>query len=241
MNDFLTDIDNFFEGNPDPQQRREFEERVKSDPEFAEEVNFYLSARVALKEELEQQKKLRFRQLLEKQNQSIPHRAPVRMMWRYAAAAAVVVVLALSYFLFQQPTQREYALNYFEKHYSKLSVSMGKEDSVQIGLDYYNASNYKSALQVFENILISDPNSSTVTKYARLASLQLAEYDKALNYFTKLANFPDLYSNAGVFLQAITLSKRNRPGDQERAKELMQIVVKNDLGEKKAAQEFLSK
>ena len=243
MNDLLLDIDNFFEGHPDPQQRKQFEERLKNDPEFAKEVAFYLGAKQTLKEEAREEKKKRFRELFEKQQQATTRVVPIRSIWKYAVAAAVIGVLALSWFLFRSDSEspKQFADRYVQEQYSKLSVSMGNQDSLQQGLDLYNSSKYNEALLKFESIIQKDSNSTAAMKYAGLAALQLQQYDKAISYFSRLANYPGLYSNPGVFLQAITLSKRNLPDDQLRAKELMQQVVTRNLGEKKAAEEFLRK
>jgi len=48
--DNLDYIENFFTNKPGTDLTREFEERIKSDPGFAEEVAFYLAAQEVSKE-----------------------------------------------------------------------------------------------------------------------------------------------------------------------------------------------
>ena len=243
MNDLLLDIDDFFEGHPNPQQRKQFEERLKNDPEFAREVAFYLGAKQTLKEEAKEEKKKRFRALFDEQQKTTTRVVPMNSIRKYAVAAAIIGVLALSWFLFRNDseTTKQFADRYVQQNYGKLSVSMGSQDSLQLGLNLYNSGKFNESLQQFEGILQNNPNATSAMKFAGLAALQLHQYDKALNHFSRLANYPGLFANAGVFLQAITLSKRNLPGDQQRAKELMQQVVKDNLGERKGAEDFLRK
>ena len=68
--------------------------------------------------------------------------------------------------------------------------------------------------------------------------LRLANYDKAFLYFQQLENYP-LYSNPAIFYQALTLMKRNGPGDKQNAKQLLQQVVKDNLEGKAVAQQWL--
>ena len=61
--DSLEYIDSYFKGGFSPEEARQFERSIQDDPVFAEEVAWYLSASVALKEELIEEKKNRFREL----------------------------------------------------------------------------------------------------------------------------------------------------------------------------------
>ena len=88
------------------------------------------------------------------------------------------------------------------------------------------------------------PNPSKIVyeakKYAGIVSLRLKDYDKAINYFSLLENYTNLYANPGKFFHAIALLKRNKPGDKEQAKALMEQVVQNNLDGKEDAQKLLN-
>jgi tetratricopeptide (TPR) repeat protein len=88
---------------------------------------------------------------------------------------------------------------------------------------------------------LNDTSLFEVKKYAGIVSLRLGQYDKAINYFSQLANYTQLYANPGKFYHALTLMKRNRPGDKQTAKILLEQVVQNDLEEKETAQQWLKK
>jgi len=59
--DNLDYIENYFTNTPGSELTREFEERIKSDPGFAEEVAFYMAAKEVSKEASALEKKQRFK------------------------------------------------------------------------------------------------------------------------------------------------------------------------------------
>ena len=59
--DNLDYIENYFINTPGTDLTREFEERIKSDPGFAEEVAFYLSVHSLAREVYQSEKKQQFR------------------------------------------------------------------------------------------------------------------------------------------------------------------------------------
>ncbi len=244
MKDNLEYIDDYFQGKPLTAEIKEFEQRVISDPAFAEDVAFYLSAKKALKEKQEESKKKRFREIYrtDRPNQGRAIMRPLRKIWGYAAAAAVLGVIALGWYLYNPGSEQQLADDYIKSNLQLLSVKMSPtEDSLQKGSRLFNEGRLSEAQAIFEEISKSDPSSLTAKKYAGIASLRLGDYDKALRYFENLANHKDVFSNPGLFYQALTLLKRNDEGDQERATQLLKQVVANDLEGKETADEWLKK
>ena len=76
---------------------------------------------------------------------------------------------------------------------------------------------------------------------AGIASLRLQHYDKALEYFKQLESHDKLYANPALLYQALTLMKRNNPGDTQMAKLLLQQIDHDDLEGKDVAHEWLKK
>ena len=68
----------------------------------------------------------------------------------------------------------------------------------------------------------------------------LGNYNKALSYFQQLGTY-HLYANPAIFYQALTMMKRNQPGDKEEAKRLLKEVSDNNLAEKETADQWLNK
>jgi tetratricopeptide (TPR) repeat protein len=114
------------------------------------------------------------------------------------------------------------------------------EDSLQKGKNLYNEGKLTEALQQFELLIRSDTSNTEAKKLAGVTYLRLQQYDKAIPYFEQLERV-SLYSNSGKFYHALTLMKRNLPGDDQKARLLLQEVVENDLHEKETAKEWLDK
>ena len=236
-------IDDFFQGSLLPGEIEDFQKRIMEDQPFAEEVAFYLSARQLAKEQSEEEKKRRFKQIYVASNgRSVGKLRGISGVWYYVAAAAVVTGLIIGAFLYKSPSSpQQLADKYIQEHLQKFDVTMGNEDEMQKGLDLYNKGRNAEALQQFENILRKDSSSFIAIEKAGIVSLRLQEYDKALDYFKRLENYPGLHANRAVFYQALTLLKRNLPGDKQKAEVLLQRIVKNDMDGKEAAQELLKK
>src|ERR1700748_1176056 len=132
----MTDLDyieDYFTNTPGDNLTREFEERIKSDPGFAEEVAFYLAAHEVAKEASGLEKKQRFKETY--QENRITRTVPVRKLVYYIAAAAVVAGLIFGTYNFFSPVSTQQLAGQYEKeHLQTLPVTMsGRTDSLQMG------------------------------------------------------------------------------------------------------------
>lgn len=246
MENYLEHIEAYFSHKPSAEESTQFEQRIAADPEFAREVAFYLSARQAMNEELVVEKKEWFRQLL-LQNNALPdplEKGRVRKMWGYqisAVAAVVICLLIVGYLFLSRSTAspQQMADNYMKENFQKLGVTMSvTKDSLQEGLRLLNDGELKQALQQFEAIIQKDTANISALRYAGIVYLRLGNYDKALGYFQRLEKY-SLYSNPATFYQALTIMKRNLPGDKQQARQLLQQVVEKELEGKETAQQWL--
>ncbi|PWT96342.1 MAG: hypothetical protein C5B52_16010 [Bacteroidetes bacterium] len=243
MMENLEYIEDFFKSNPTEDQKKEFDQKIISDPSFAEDVAFYLSATQSALDLVNAEKKENFRKLY---NQSVPAKVvdiktPVRKLWRYVAAAAVIAsVFIIRLLIFSPVSVEELAAKYEKENLTNLGVSMSaRGDSMQLGKNLYNKGNAAQALNVFESILSRNPTDFDAREYAGIAALHLKQYDKALNYFASIASEKGYFSNPGKFYQALTLMKRNRPKDKEEAIKLLKEVVIENLSMSDIAKKWL--
>jgi tetratricopeptide (TPR) repeat protein len=161
-----------------------------------------------------------------------------------AALAASVVIILVAYFLFFQPHQNVQSLanNYYKTHLQHLSQAMDPAtDSMQTGIAAYNNEDYSKALQYFQAIYHNHPDNSEAKKNIGLVYLATKEYDKALQHFEELATSKHLYSNPGLFLQAVTLLQRNHEGDAQKARQILEQVVQQKAEGSREAEEWLKK
>jgi tetratricopeptide (TPR) repeat protein len=234
-------IENYFTGEPDASQSKEFEERIITDPGFAEDVAFYMSARQVAGDTSRSEKKLLFKEIY--RNTKIPRPTPVRKLVYYFAAAAVAAGIIFGTYTITHPVSpTELANQYIKSNLENLGVKMGgSADSIQGGLRLYNDGKMTEALATFERIARIDTSNFNAKKYAGISALRLKEYEKALSYFEHLEIYNGRYSNPALILQAVTLMERDHPGDIAKAKLLLQKVVANDLEGKEMAVEWLKK
>jgi cytochrome c-type biogenesis protein CcmH/NrfG len=247
MENYLEYIDAYFNQQLNAEEAKQFEQKISEDEKFADEVAFYLSAKQALKEQVVHEKKEWFRQLLA-QNSSFSdreHTGRIRKMWTYRLAAAVAILICVFFawylFLLPSASPQQMADRYINENLKPLSVKMGARDSMEDGKRFYNEDHLDSALQQFETILQKDTGNYLAKEYAGIVYLRFGNYDKALRYFQQLENYSSLFSNPAIFYQALTLIKRNQPGDKQKAKLLLQQVVDNDLEKKETAKQWLKK
>ena len=237
-------IESYFQQTLSSKDRVAFEARCEKDEAFAKDVAFYITARQALREELLGQKVTEWKNEDAVQEETAPvismnKRRSTFGKWA-AYVAAACVVLAISVYLFEvRTTPQKLATAYIN---NTLSQTMdASHDSIQLGIAAYNDKEYERALQLFEGVEQRDPSNSDAKKYAGLSYLQKQDYDKALEQFDELANMKGLFSNPGDFLKATTLLLRNRQGDKEEAKALLQKVVNGKEEESQKAEEWLKK
>ena len=236
-------IDDYFKGLLTDAQKEEFEQRIHSDPSFAEELAFYINAQSLLKDELTEEKKDRFKELY-RQNKPLTTRTnPVRRLWPYLVAASILVVIVAAWLILSGPTGSDkLADRYIDTQLQNLPVKMSSvQDSLQKAIALYNQGQLPQALTLFQQLLQQDSGKVQARTYAGIVYLRLQEYDKALGYFEQLGSDTSLYSNPALFYQSLTLMKRNHPGDSQKARQLLQLVVDRDLDKKEEAQQLLLK
>ena len=242
MTNNLENIDDFLRGELSAEDLRLFEQRVIDDPVFAGDLAFFIGSVNVVKNEVNEDRKKRFRELYE-QNKNKPQVKPLRTLVPYLAAAAVIGLISIIIFIFypvSSPVQL--ADRYINKNLTVLGVSMaGTQDSIQYGLRLYNEGKLNEALNIFEQLKESRPSDHKLKEYAGIASLRLADYDKALKYFRELEAVNNLFANPGKFYVALTLLKRNKSGDVAEAKKLLQQVTEQGLEHEADARVLLEK
>jgi tetratricopeptide (TPR) repeat protein len=246
MENYPEYIDAYFNRALSPEEIKQFEQRIIEDKDFAEYVAFYLSSKQAFKEEMIKEKKEWFRQLAAQNNslsESYQINSP-RKLWLYRVAVAAAILTCIffaGYLYFKPVSTQQIADNYIEGNLKPLPVTMGTEkDSIQDGLRLYNENKLDSSLKLFESIIQRDTGNYLAKEYAGIVYLRLGNYDKALAYFQQLEKIT-LVSNPATFYHALTLMKRNQPGDKQQARQLLKQVVKLHLEYEETAQQWLDK
>ena len=238
MND-LDYIDSYFTNQLTAEKRKAFEQSLQTDPQLADAVAFYLLTKQTAQKEAHQARKVEWANLS-------PEHTPARWLggWAYAAAAAcAVLLLGLGwYFMRSQPSATELADAYIVSELQELTVAMdARSDSLTKGVELFNTGNLTQAATIFGTLYSRDSTNTMALQYAGVVSLRQKKYDKAISQFHRLSQRTDLVSNPAMFYEALALIKRNRPGDADKARQLLQLVVDKKLEGEKLAKEWIKK
>ena len=117
----------------------------------------------------------------------------------------------------------------------------GASDTLQLGITAYNNGSFPLALERFTAFTRTHPGNADALLFTGLVYLRQKNYDQALQQFDTLSGAPALYSNPGPFLKAVTLLQRDKTGDRETARRLLQEVVTRQLDGSPEAATWLQK
>ncbi len=239
--DSLDYIDNYFKGQLNAEEIRQFELRIEQDPVFAQDVAFYVSASGILKEETEKSTRERFRELEQMQPGKMKQ-SPVRKMVYWMAAAAISIGFIFRMF-FMQPSSFKMAEKFIASEMTiDTAITMGPtlDDSIQLAKNYFYSQKYPEALKIYDALMISYPEKDEVIVNAGIVALKAGNTEKAIGYF-EAYEAKYLYANKGKFYYAVALMKRDQKGDLERAKQMLKDVVKNKDDNHEIASNWLKK
>lgn len=241
MSDALSYIEDYFTGKLSTAEKQAFEDRCASDPAFADEVAFYISARDRLARELHNQKMTEFGKLY-KELAAQP-KPLMRRIYPYIAAAAACLILFFGWRLFfSAPPMQNLADNYIRNNLSTLGVAMGgQQESLRQGVAAYNNGNYAEAERIFKSVSGAEPGNPEPVQYLGQVYLLTGKYNEAIVQFDELSKNTALYSNPGPFYKAIAFMKRAQKGDREQARQLLQQVATNRLAGYREAEAWLKK
>lgn len=235
----LVYIESYFKGNNTAEEKQQFENKILDDADFAADVAFYISAQGVIIQQLNEEKKQGFRQIYNN-DKVVTMKPRTRSLWKYMAAASVIIAVLLTWFFTgNNKSPHQLADNYIQENFQTLNVTMGNGDSLQTGINLYNAGKLNEALIIFNRLDKKVTSNSEAIKYTGIVYLRLRNYDKALQSFSLLEADTALYSNPGKFYKAITLLQRNNEGDYKEGKQLLHEVVDRELEGKTMAIKWL--
>lgn len=225
-------IENYFTGKLSPADKAAFERKVEDDMAFAEAVSFYMLSRQSAQEILIEEKKREFLdQYQELTRKSTAPATGLQRWWPYGIAAAASLLIFVAYIaFFQRENPQQLADAYIDQHFTSLSTTMnGAADSLALGIGAFNEKDYREAELIFHALQTNEDLAPETTEYLGILYLTTERYEQAIDQFNKLISFTDLFANPGKFYLAITLMKRSKGDDDERAKHLLQEVVAGKL------------
>jgi hypothetical protein len=221
-------IEQYYNQTLSKAERLAFEEELKSNPALAQEVAFWVQARAAAQAEAHARRKEEFAML----EPSLTKTKQRSLYYTYAAAASVVLMLGLGWWIYksqitnyESQINKEWAAAYIEKNFTTLNTQMGNSnDSLQIGITVYNSGDLKKAKVAFEQLLQRDSLHAEAQKYAGIVALRRQDYDQAIKHFHALGLRTDLAANPGKFYEALALLRRDLPLDKKKVENLLKEI-----------------
>ena len=226
-------IEEYLNGQMSSDERQTFESAMAGDERLAQAFHLYsiiekdMSDAEKYDEEMAALK--RTLQSLDEnyraENYKTEKSRPTLVRWIVAAAACLILVIGIDFFLGRVKNPQQLAVGYTTTELTHISQTMGTGGSMQKAIDAFNAGDYDRARPLLQVLAANDSSNTDALNWLGRTWLLTKRYDEALLVFRQLANKKGLYSNPGKFLEAVTLLERNNAGDAPQARQLLQEVV----------------
>jgi tetratricopeptide (TPR) repeat protein len=212
-------IDDYFQQKATDAEKTLFEEKLKTENEFAELVAFYSHTKAIEREKILNKKHAEWSK--NKGGNSLNFFPKIVM----GIAASLLVFLGFWYFNFNNNSSDKNLIvnNYIEQILSQLPMKMNaSEDSLELGKKYFNEKKYREAFEIFNSI-----KTPQAFEFQGLSALKAGDYLQAEAIFEQMSKNPELLNNKGKFYLGITKMKN---GQKEEAEKLFDEVISQNLG-----------
>ncbi|MGC9375989.1 MAG: tetratricopeptide repeat protein [Bacteroidales bacterium] len=236
-------IDRYLEGEMTVREQTSFEELLRKNKELREEFLLRKDINKAIAEEDIMELRDNLDDIM---NKKTVKRLPKLAF--YSAVAAVITIFIVVGVKFILPTAEnngDYIFDvYYENYPSILNARSAGEVSQQELLtrqafQYYDAQNYKKAINQFKELLSFDTTNHLAMFYIAIAYIELEKYSDAEYYLLQLINNPNqiFWEQSHWYLSLIYL-KQNKYDD---ANKILSVIVKENLYNTSEANEIIEK
>jgi tetratricopeptide (TPR) repeat protein len=218
--DIYTLIEQYLAGELTPEENKAFEDRIKTDPGFAEKVSVYRSLSTNLKSrfsgEQDEQQLRESLSALAKAEITKKSGKVISLQWYHWAAAASIALIAVFWFYTTTPTlphYSEYAIH------GSLSLTERGDDSLkQQAEDSFNSAKYEQAIHSFNQLLETDPDNTELQLYKGISLLELSRYEEAESILQVIRNSTTVYRDKAIWYLALSALKQK---DYDKCKTLL--------------------
>ncbi|HSW67177.1 MAG TPA: tetratricopeptide repeat protein [Bacteroidales bacterium] len=206
-------IDRYLSGEMEADERKQFEQELKSNIRLAKE--FRLSQDIDLM--LADEAMIDFSRKLADVHRLRAKQRGVRFLlrrfhkrWYYAAASIVLVVITagMLYFLFPSRFTNEKIFSMYYSSDQVMSVTRSGSNHLFDAVYKFQQKDYEGALVLFEEILSADTANIAVRFYSGVANIETGRYDEAISTFRAIIRHQDnLYIEHATWFLALTYLK----------------------------------
>jgi FimV-like protein len=232
-------FDSYARGTLAEAEKKNFEAKLVSDPEFKKEFEEYLHIVNGICEYEKEQIKAHMKDASHRQLEA---HSTWRSMRGVAAAAAVILILVIpGYVIFRMTTSTSRLAKEYYIEDPGLPVVMGASTHSLLdqAMIEYKDKEFNKALEKLNMLLGSKPGNDTLNYYAGLCSYEINQNDNAISFFSKVGDPASAFYFQAKYNLALALIKK---GDQETACKALQEVANGAAGSlKDKASELLNK
>lgn len=224
--ELYTWIEDYLAGELKGESLAEFENRLKTDSDFARQVELHRNLEAAFRDPRERE----LADHLKKANQNFNHQNDKKKIipfWKnprvWAVAAAAVILVLVWVYPFQENRIKDAQILYAEYHQvypapEGLRSENNDLDSVlSEGYKKYNAGEYESAFSIFSTLLTENPNHTQAQFYAGLSQFELRQPGKAISYFqATIDNSNSPYISQAKWYMALAYLKQDNKSEAKK-------------------------
>lgn len=226
-------IERYLSNDLSEEELRSFEERLKTDKVFAQEVeNQRLThkatdvfAQIKTKEKIKESYDAVLKS--EKNNR--------RTLLRIAAAVVVLIIAGIGFFAPSNYSNQALVDSNLETYPDRITT-MGTTPDEQLaaGMKAYNEKDFEKALELFSQLPETLPEKDLVDLYSGIALIETNQFENAITIFQQMIDSNSPQTDVAQWYLALTYLQSN---DIENAKSLLnKIVSQNGYQSKNAAQ-----
>lgn len=219
--ELLETVEAYLNGTLPPAERERFEEKLKTDPDFALQVEDIKTLLTGIETAVLKEKMETFHKHTSSKQKEVqmPVYNPKRNnLWVFTGiAAALIALLGIFWFFNPEPQHLQLYSSYYTPDPGlPTTMSNGDDYDFYNGMVSYKQGHYETALQKWEPLLTNDSTNDTLNYFMGAAHLALEHDDKAFSFLEMVAN--DSQSNFNRDALYYTGLIHLKKGDLDKAK-----------------------
>lgn len=221
-------INRYFEGTLTPQESMLFDNLMKSDPDFSEQVAFHKMTKAAIT--LEKRKDLKIK-LQKFEQESIP--AKNNKNWLYIAASAIILLGISLFFVDQDSSNDKLYAKYFEPFPNTVAPIVRSDSERDLKSDAfaaYESEDYQKASKLFSQ-LSAQTNEDFAFFYSAISLMKLDRISEASELLSN-TNWNKGYQDKALWYLALCKLKDNEISETKLI--LKQLIDKNGFKNQEA-------
>ncbi len=221
-------INRYFEGTLTPQENLLFDDLLKNQSNFSEEVAFQKMTKAAIT--LEKRKELKVKlQEFEKNNKT----SKKSKTWLYIAASIALILGISLFFVNEDPSNNKLYAQYFEAFPNTVAPIVRSDSDKNLKNDAFAAyenENYEKASQLFSQLITS--TTEEFAPFYKAMSLMKLDQIKEASALLAETNWSISYSDKALWYLALCKLKENK--NSETKVLLQDLIAKNGFKNKEA-------